>query len=111
MISKPIKNDASNYGINLKKIILQSSHNYFKMLHYGRRTHNNRALFCGFEGVIMGLIMGIQNIMGSDYGSNISVIHVGLQTRIQFQRILSYGSSNNACASLKVPAVKAICWS
>jgi hypothetical protein len=26
----------------------------------------------GFEGVIMGLIMGSQNIMGSDYGSNIS---------------------------------------
>ncbi len=28
--------------------------------------------FYGFEGVIMGLIMGSQNIMGSDYGSNIS---------------------------------------
>jgi hypothetical protein len=28
-----------------KKIILQSSHNYFQMLHYGRRTHNNRAVF------------------------------------------------------------------
>jgi hypothetical protein len=26
--------------------------------------------FYGFEGVIMGLIMGSQNIMGSDYGSN-----------------------------------------
>jgi hypothetical protein len=26
----------------------------------------------GFEGVFMGLIMGSQNIMGSDYGSNIS---------------------------------------
>jgi hypothetical protein len=26
----------------------------------------------GFEGVFMGLIMGGQNIMGSDYGSNIS---------------------------------------
>jgi hypothetical protein len=42
------------------------------MLHYGRRTHNNKAVFYGFEGVIMGLIMGSQNIMGSDYGSNIS---------------------------------------
>ncbi len=28
--------------------------------------------FYGFEGVIMGSIMGSQNIMGPDYGSNIS---------------------------------------
>jgi hypothetical protein len=28
--------------------------------------------FYGFEGVFMGSIMGIQNIMGLDYGSNIS---------------------------------------
>ncbi len=28
--------------------------------------------FNGFEGVITGLIMGSQKIMGSDYGSNIS---------------------------------------
>jgi hypothetical protein len=56
------KNDASNYGINLAKVIRQSSHNYFPMLHYGRQTHNNRAVF----------FMGSQNIMGSDYGSNIS---------------------------------------
>jgi hypothetical protein len=28
--------------------------------------------FYGLEGVIMGSIMGSQNIMGSDYGSNIS---------------------------------------
>ncbi len=31
-------------------------------------------LFHGFEGVIMGSIMGSQNIMGSDDGSNISVV-------------------------------------
>ncbi len=43
------------------------------MLHYGGRTHDNRVVFYGFEGVIMGSIMGSQNIMGSDYGSNISV--------------------------------------
>jgi hypothetical protein len=43
------------------------------MLLSGRGTHNNRALFYGFEGVIMGLIKGSQNIMGLDYGSNISV--------------------------------------
>ncbi len=28
--------------------------------------------FYGFEGVFMGSIMGSQNIMGSDYGSNLS---------------------------------------
>jgi hypothetical protein len=31
--------------------------------------------FYGFKGVIMGLIMGSQNIMSSDYGSNISVAY------------------------------------
>jgi hypothetical protein len=31
-------------------------------------------IFYGFEGVIMGSIMGSQNIMGSDYGSNISAV-------------------------------------
>jgi hypothetical protein len=31
--------------------------------------------FYGFEGVIMGSIMGSQNIMGSDFGSNISEAH------------------------------------
>ncbi len=45
------------------------------MLHYGRRTHNNRAVFFyGLEGVIMGSIMGSQNIIGSDYRGNISVV-------------------------------------
>jgi hypothetical protein len=32
------------------------------------------SFFMGLRGVIMGSIMGSQNIMGSDYGSNISVI-------------------------------------
>ncbi len=45
---------------------------FFQMLLAGRRTNNNRANFYGFEEVFMGLIMGSQNIMGSDYGSNIS---------------------------------------
>jgi hypothetical protein len=44
------------------------------MLLAGRQTNNNRAFFYGFEGVFMGLIMGSQNNMGLDYGSNISVI-------------------------------------
>ncbi len=42
------------------------------MLLAGRRTHNYIELFYGFQGVFMGLITGSQNIMGSDYGSNIS---------------------------------------
>jgi hypothetical protein len=46
----------------------------FQMLLAGRQTNNNRAFFYGFEGVFMGLIMGSQNNMGLDYGSNISVI-------------------------------------
>jgi hypothetical protein len=44
------------------------------MLLAGRRTHNNIQLFYGFDGVFMGSIMGSQNIMGSDYGSNISAV-------------------------------------
>ncbi len=58
------KNDASNHGINLKKMILQSSHNNFQILLVGRRTHDNRALFYGFEGVIMGSIMGSPKYYG-----------------------------------------------
>jgi hypothetical protein len=43
VISKPIKNDVSNYGINLKKIIQQSFQTIFQMLLAGRRTHKNKA--------------------------------------------------------------------
>ncbi len=46
------------------------------MLLAGRQTHNNKACFNGFEGIFMGLIMGSQNVMGSDYGSNISEVRV-----------------------------------
>jgi hypothetical protein len=53
------KNDASNDGINLKKIIQQSSHNNFSDVTW-------------FDGVCMGLIMGSQNVICLDYGSNIS---------------------------------------
>jgi hypothetical protein len=38
-------------------------------------------LFYGFEGVIMGSIMGSQNIMGSDYGSNISAVPSLMRSR------------------------------
>jgi hypothetical protein len=48
------------------------------MLFAGRRTHNNIEVFYGFEGGLMGSIMGSQNIMGSDFGSNISVTDASL---------------------------------
>jgi hypothetical protein len=44
--------------------------------------------FYGFEGLIMGSIMGSQNIMGSDYGSNISVfIFFQLQKPFSFSEL------------------------
>jgi hypothetical protein len=43
----------------------------FLMLLAGSQTHNNTA-FLWVRVVFMGSIMGSQNIMGSDYGSNIS---------------------------------------
>ncbi len=42
--------------------------------------------FYGSEGVIMGSIMGSQNITGSDYGSNISAMH----SKIELKRLPSY---------------------
>jgi hypothetical protein len=62
----PIMASISKKSSNKVPIII------FQMLLAGRQTHNNIELFYGFEGVFMGLIMGSQNIMGSDYGSNIS---------------------------------------
>jgi hypothetical protein len=46
------------------------------MLPAGRQTHNNIELFLKVRGGFMGSIMGSQNIMGSDYGSNISVSNI-----------------------------------
>jgi hypothetical protein len=43
-------------------------------------------LFYGCEGVIMGSIMGSQNIMGSDYGSIISVTIIQtVETNVVFK--------------------------
>jgi hypothetical protein len=73
------KNNASNYGINLKKIILQSSHHNVHMLLAGRRTHNNKAFFMGSRGLLWDRlwevkilwvrIMGVTLVKG-DTGSN-----------------------------------------
>jgi hypothetical protein len=62
----PIMASISGKSSNKVPIII------FQILFAGRRTHNNRAFFNGFNEVFMGLIMGSQSIMGSDYGSNIS---------------------------------------
>ncbi len=43
----------------------------FQMLLAGRRTHKNKAFFMDSRGVLWVRIMGSQNVMGSDYGSNI----------------------------------------
>jgi hypothetical protein len=43
----------------------------FQMLLAGRRTHKNKAFFVGSRGFLWVWIMGSQ-IMGLDYGSNIS---------------------------------------
>jgi hypothetical protein len=86
VISKPIKNNVSNYGINLKKIIQQSSITIVPMFLAGEFLHNIEAVFCwvqfphnieaafllGSRGFLWVQIMGSQNVMGSGYGSNIS---------------------------------------
>jgi hypothetical protein len=69
---KKIMPPNSNHGINLKKSSNKVPIMIFQMLLAGRETHKNR-LFYGFKGVFMGSIIGSQNIMGLDYGSNISV--------------------------------------
>ncbi len=47
--ANPKKNDASNYGINLKKSVNKVPIIIFQMLLAGRRTHNNIELFYGFD--------------------------------------------------------------
>jgi hypothetical protein len=44
----------------------------FPMLLAGRQTHENKASFYGFKGVLWVWIIRSQNFIGSDYGSNIS---------------------------------------
>jgi hypothetical protein len=66
----PIMASLSRKSSNRVPIII------FQMFLAGRQTHNNRAFFYGFKRVFMGSIMGSQNIMGLDYGSNILVVHL-----------------------------------
>jgi hypothetical protein len=77
VISKPIKNDVSNYGINLKKIIQQSPITILPMFLAGEFHHKIEAVlllgdypikmeqfFAGFEGVFMGLDYGKSKCYG-----------------------------------------------
>jgi hypothetical protein len=45
-----------------------------QMLLAGRQTHKNNTFFMGSRGFLWIWIMGSQNVMGLDYGSNISEI-------------------------------------
>jgi hypothetical protein len=44
----------------------------FQMSLAGRQTHENKAFFMGSRGFLWVRIMGSENVMSSDYGSNIS---------------------------------------
>jgi hypothetical protein len=74
VISKPIKNDASNYGINLKKIIQQCPITILPMLFSGKFPHKIEVFLLGLRVFLWVRIMGSRNVMGSGYGSNISVV-------------------------------------
>jgi hypothetical protein len=85
VIRKPIKKDASNYDINLKKIIQKSSHNFltitiFQMLLAGRRTHTNKAFFMGSRGFFM----------GSDYGKSKCYGLIWIMLGVTLVMILQY---------------------
>jgi hypothetical protein len=94
VISKPIKNDVSNYGINLKKIIQGSPITILPMFLAGEFPHKIEAVsllagysiphkieaifLLGSRGFLWVWIMGSQTVIGSGYGSNISVEQGGL---------------------------------
>jgi hypothetical protein len=73
VISKPIKNDVSNYGINLKKIIQQSPITILPIFLAGEFSHKIEAFLLVLKGFLWVCIMGSQNVMGLGYESNISV--------------------------------------
>ncbi len=84
------KNDLSNHGINLKKIIQQSPITILRIFVAGEFTQKfeadffagfdspirSRLFFCWVQGGFLWVwIMGSQNVMGSGYGSNICVLN------------------------------------
>jgi hypothetical protein len=70
VISKPIKNDVSNYGINLKKINQQSPITILVMFFAAEFPIRLKLFFPGFKEVLWVWIMGSQKVMGSDYGKS-----------------------------------------
>jgi hypothetical protein len=54
VISIPIKNDVSNYGINVKKIIQQSPITILPMFLDGEFPHKIEAVFCWVQGGFYG---------------------------------------------------------
>ncbi len=56
-----------------RKLSNKISTTIFQMWLAGRQTHKNRAFFMGSRGFSWVRIMGSQNVMGSFYGSTISV--------------------------------------
>jgi hypothetical protein len=50
-----LKNDVSNYGTNLQKIILNSPITILPMFLAGEFSHMIEAVFCWVQGVFMGL--------------------------------------------------------
>jgi hypothetical protein len=71
---------------------------FFQMLLAGRQTHKNKAFFMGSRGFLWGWIMGSQNIMGSDYGSNISGVRGAILVSLLDRPCLSL-SKNHALSS------------
>jgi hypothetical protein len=71
----PIMASISKKSSNKVPIIIFRCYNSYIM---GDEPIMIEQFFYGFEGVIMGSITGSQNIMGSDYGSNISVVNMHL---------------------------------
>jgi hypothetical protein len=59
--STPIKNDVSNYGINLKKIIYQSPHNNSFHVPWWEKTE---LLLLLLERFLWFCLMGRPNVMG-----------------------------------------------
>ncbi len=71
-----------------------------QMLLAGRRAHKNKGFFMGSRVFLWARIMGSQNVMGSDYGSNISdaiefVIETSVKLGLEMQTLSIFLLSAN----------------
>ncbi len=85
------------------------------MLLAGRQTHNNIELYYGFEGFFfMGSIMGSQNIMGSDYGSNrVTLVKTEIENDLLYQSLtnlkgwtMPFSERESQDGSIEIPIAK-----